>query len=137
MGARPILKTRRVHKRTAKFTRFAADLYARLPDSYRRPRGIDNRMRRQFRGNKPLVSIGYGTNTKTRFYGPNGTKKFLITNETDLEILLMNNRVYSGEVAKNISARKRARIIVRARELNVTLTNAKAKVATEEKQVKE
>jgi large subunit ribosomal protein L32e len=72
-----------------------------------------------------------------RFYGSNGLKKFLITNESDLELLLMNNRVYAGEIAKNLSARKRARIVQRARELNVKLTNAKAKVATEEKQVKE
>jgi large subunit ribosomal protein L32e len=50
-----------------------------------------------------------------------------------LELLLMNNRVYAGEIASNISARKRARIVVRARELNVQLTNSKAKVATEEK----
>lgn len=72
-----------------------------------------------------------------RFYGPNGLKKFLITNETDLELLLMNNRVYSGELAKNLSSRKRERIVQRAKELNVRLTNAKAKVATEEKQTKE
>lgn len=71
-----------------------------------------------------------------RFYGPNGLKKFLITNESDLELLLMNNRVYAGEVARSISARKRTKIIQRAKELNVRLTNAKAKVATEEKQAK-
>ena len=66
MGVRPLLKKKIVHKRTKKFTRFASDLYARLSPSYRHPRGIDNRMRRQFRGNKPLVSIGYGSSTKTR-----------------------------------------------------------------------
>lgn len=49
----------------------------------------------------------------------------------------MNNRVYAGELAKNLSARKRLRIVQRARELNVRLTNAKAKIAVEEKQVKE
>jgi large subunit ribosomal protein L32e len=136
MGVKPILRKRSVHKRTAKFTRFASDLYARLPDSYRRPRGIDNRMRRQFRGNKPLVSIGYGTAKRTRFFERNGLKRFLITNESDLELLLMNNRIYSGEIASNISARKRTRIVARAKELNVSLTNARAKVATEEKQVK-
>lgn len=137
MGARPILKTKIVHKRTKRFTRFASDLLDRLSPSYRRPRGIDNRMRRQFRGNKPLVSIGYGSNSATRFYGSNGFKRFLICNLSDLELLLMNNRTYAAEVASNISARKRAQIVRRAKELNVTLTNAGGKIATEEKQVKE
>lgn len=137
MGAQPILKTKKVHKRTKKFTRFASDLYDRLKNHWRRPRGIDNRMRRQFRGNKALVSIGYGTAKKTRFFNANGFKRFLINNEKDLELLLMNNRTYSGELASNLSSRKRARIVQRAKELNVTLTNGKAKLATEEKEVKE
>lgn len=66
MGVKPIQKTKKVVKRTAKFTRFDCDKYLRLKSHWRKPRGIDNRMRRQFRGNKPLVSIGYGTNSKTR-----------------------------------------------------------------------
>jgi large subunit ribosomal protein L32e len=136
MGVRPIQRKRSVHKRTARFTRFASDMYDRLKSHWRRPRGIDNRMRRQFRGNKPLVSIGYGTAKKTRFYGPNGLKRFLITNESDLELLLMNNRVYAGEIASNLSARKRKTIVQRAKQLNVSLTNAKARIAVEEKQVK-
>jgi large subunit ribosomal protein L32e len=74
------------------------------------------------------------TDVNCRFYGPNGLKKFLITNETDLELLMMNNRVYTGELAKNLSARKRLRIIQRAKELNVRITNPRAKVATEERQ---
>lgn len=62
----------------------------------------------------------------------NGFKRFLIRNPQDLELLLMNNRVYAGEIAANISARKRASIINRAKELNVNLTNAKAKIVEEE-----
>ena len=67
----------------------------------------------------------------------NGLKRFLIRNESELEILLMNNRVYAGEIAANISAKKREGIINRARELNVKLVNAKAKVATEERRADE
>ena len=62
-----------------------------------------------------------------------GFKKFLITNLKDLELLLMNNRVYAGEIAHNISAKKRVQIVKRAAELNVRLTNARGKVKTEEK----
>jgi large subunit ribosomal protein L32e len=62
----------------------------------------------------------------------NGLKRFYIKNLGDLEVLLMNNKVYAGEIAANVSQRTRAAIINRAKELNVSLTNGKAKIATEE-----
>jgi large subunit ribosomal protein L32e len=53
------------------------------------------------------MKIGSKQEAKTRHYLANGFKKFLITNETDIDMLLMNNRVYCGEIAQNISASKR------------------------------
>ena len=53
------------------------------------------------------MKIGNKQEAKTRHFLANGFKKFLITNETDIDMLLMNNRVYCGEIAQNISAAKR------------------------------
>ena len=64
---------------------------------------------------------------------PNGFKKFTIRCPKDLEILLMNNRVYAGELAHNLSARVRTAIVKRAAELDVKLINAKSKLKAEEK----
>ena len=84
------------------------------------------------RGYPKHVSIGYGSNKKTKFLLPNGFKKFLIRNENDIELLLMNNRTFCGEIAKNISAVKRRRILKRANELNVKITNPQGKLTVEE-----
>ena len=77
-----------------------------------------------------MPKIGMRNNKKTRYYLPSGLKKFTITNLDDIELLLMNNRTYIGEIAHNISGRKRVQIIDRARDLNVCLTNGSAKVKT-------
>jgi large subunit ribosomal protein L32e len=45
----------------------------------------------------------------------------------------MNNRTYVGELAHNLSARKKIDIVKRAAELDVKLLNAKSKLRSEEK----
>lgn len=79
--------------------------------------GIDNRMRRRFRGNKKMPKIGYGSDNTTKFYLPNGLKKFVVHNAKDLDVLLMNNRTFCGEIAHNVSSRvcsKRYRNVLRS-----------------------
>ena len=70
---------------------------------------------------------------KTVHLLPNGFKKFQIRCAKDLEILLMNNRTYAGELAHNLSARKKTEIVKRAAELDVKLLNSKSKLKSEEK----
>jgi len=78
-----------------------------------------------------MPKIGSKQDHKTRHTLANGFKKLLITCEKDMELLLMNNRIYCGEIAQGICVGKRLRIVQRAKELNVKLTNAQAKAKKE------
>ena len=80
-----------------------------------------------------MPKIGYGSDSKTKYYLPNGLKKFVVKSVKDLDILLMNNRTFCAEIAHNVSSRKKAEIVKRAQQIRVRVTNAKAKVRTEEK----
>ena len=46
-----------------------------------------------------LPVIGNKQDKNTRHMLPSGFKKLLLRNEKDLELLLMNNRTYCGEMA--------------------------------------
>lgn len=63
---------------------------------------------------------------------PDGFRKFLVHNVKELEILMMHNRHYAAEIASAVSAKNRKAIVARAQELNIKLTNGKAKVKSEE-----
>merc|ERR1712144_155551 len=54
-----------VKKRTKRFHRHQSDTYKCLDASWRKPKGIDNRVRRRFKGQMVMPSIGFGSNKKT------------------------------------------------------------------------
>ncbi|KAG8673273.1 60S ribosomal protein L32 [Fusarium poae] len=120
-----------VKKRTKRFERHQSDRFMRVGASWRKPKGIDSRVRRRFRGTIAMPSIGYGSNQKTRYMAPSGFKAFLVNNKADVELLLMHHRTHAAEIAHNVSSRKRVEIIARAKQLGVKVTNPKAKVTTE------
>ncbi|KAJ3210272.1 60S ribosomal protein L32 [Dinochytrium kinnereticum] len=128
----PLNKHVIVKKRKQKFFRFQSNRFMRVDASWRKPRGIDNRVRRRFKGNIPMPKIGYGSNKVTRHLMPNGFKKFLVSNVQDLELLLMHNRTYAAEIAHNVSSRKRIAILERAQQLDVKVTNASGRVRAAE-----
>jgi len=129
----PVVKRTIIKKRRKTFVRHYSDRLHRLDTgSWRRPKGIDSIVRRRYKGAMLMPKIGYGSNSKTRHLLPSGFRKFRINNKQELELLLLHNRTYAAEIAHNVSVKKRKEIIERARQLNIKITNANAKIRTEE-----
>ncbi|KAL2075604.1 hypothetical protein VTL71DRAFT_547, partial [Oculimacula yallundae] len=113
-----------VKKRTKRFHRHQSG-------NWRKPKGIDNRVRRRFAGQMVMPSIGFGSNKKTRHMMPSGHKAFLVNNVRDVDLLLMHNKTFAAEISHAVSSRKRIEIVARAKELGVKVTNPKARVTVE------
>eukprot|EP00899_Mesostigma_viride_P020524 jgi/Mesvir1/28473/Mv15894-RA.1 len=128
----PLKKLTIVKKRTTKFKRHQSDRKSSIHESWRRPKGIDSCVRRKYKGRIRMPNIGYGSNKKTRHVLPNGFKKFVVHNPADLEMLMMHNRVFCGEIAHNVSTLKRKAIVERAAQLNIALTNGNARLRSQE-----
>jgi large subunit ribosomal protein L32e len=123
-------KIKIVKKKTNTFDRFECDRHTRMGRSWRRPRGIDCRVRRRYRGVLRMPKIGYGSNYKTRHLLPSYKKKFVVHNVQELDLLLMNNDKYTAEISATVGAIKRIQILRRADELNVKVTNRKSRKIT-------
>jgi len=125
-------KQKLTKKRTRRFTRHESDRYLRLRPNWRKPKGIDNRVRRRFKGQRRMPKIGYGNAKTIRHVLPNGYRKVLVHNVKDLDMLLMQNKRYCGEIGHAVSSKKRKSIVERAQQLRIVLTNGNARLRTEE-----
>merc|ERR1712002_144413 len=121
-----------VKKRTKKFIRHQSDAYVKVGASWRKPKGIDNRVRRRFKGQYLMPNIGYGSAKTTKHMCPDGLKKFLVHNVAELEVLLMQNKTFSAEIAHSVSSKKRKMIVERANQLSIKVTNPNARLRSEE-----
>lgn len=133
MATKPLNTKTIVKKRTKRFIRHQADQFKRIArSSWRKPKGIDGRVRRRFKGAIPMPSIGYGSDRKTRNVHPNGFKSVVVNNVGELEMLMMHNRTFAATIAHAVSVRGRQAIVSRAEQLAIRVTNASAKLRSEE-----
>ncbi|XP_010862027.1 60S ribosomal protein L32 [Esox lucius] len=129
---RPLQRPKIVKKRVKKFIRHQSDRYVKVKQNWRKPRGIDNRVRRRFKGQMLMPNIGYGSNNNTKHMLPSGFRKFLVHNIRELEVLMMSNKTHAAEIAHNVSSKNRKLIVERAAQLAIKITNPNARLRSEE-----
>ena len=104
-----------------KFVRQESWRYVRLAENWRKPKGVDNKMRKQVSGVPPLVKVGYRGPKSARGLHPSGYRDRLIHNIRDLEKL--DPKIDAARIGHTVGRRKRIDIVSRANALGVKVLN--------------
>jgi large subunit ribosomal protein L32e len=120
----------RARNKKPKFLRAESWRFDRFSTSWRRPRGLDNKIRRKIKGWPPGPSMGYKGPKIARFLHPSGYQEVIVYNVADLANVDINTQAV--RIAHTVGKRKRADIIAKAKELNLKVLNVKLTAETEE-----
>ena len=90
-------------------------------DSWRRPKGLDNKIRKEIKGYPPRVKVGYGKPKAVRGLHPTGFEIVIVYRPEDLDKVDPNKQAVV--IARTVGLRKRIEIVKRAVEKNVKIIN--------------
>jgi len=112
---------KKIKRKKPDFVRQESWRYDRVDESWRRPKGIDSKMRREVKGWPARVKIGYRGPKEARGLHPSAYREVIVYNVDDLS--RVDPKTEAIRIAHTVGARKRAEIINRARELGVHILN--------------
>jgi large subunit ribosomal protein L32e len=131
--SRKALKIRaRSKNKKPKFVRAESWKYDRFSTAWRRPRGLDNKIRRKIKGWPPAPSMGYKGPKIARGLHPSGYREVIVYNAEDL--FTLDSTTQAARIAHTVGKRKRASIISQAKELNIKILNVKVSAEPEIKE---
>jgi large subunit ribosomal protein L32e len=103
------------------FVRQESWRYVRLHPEWRKPKGVDNKMRRQDKGWPKLVKVGYRGPVAARGLHPSGHREVIVSRPIELSTLVPGRDV--ARIGGTVGAKKRATILDRATELGIRVVN--------------
>lgn len=91
--------------------------------SWRRPRGLDNKVRRKIKGWPASPSTGYKGPKIARGLHPSGYREVIVYNAE--AVTTVDPTTQAIRIAHTVGKKKRAVIIAKAKELNIKILNVK------------
>ncbi|MHA1712036.1 MAG: 50S ribosomal protein L32e [Candidatus Freyarchaeota archaeon] len=111
----------RIKSKKPKFRRQESWRYKRVKESWRRPRGLDSKMRMKVKGWPKTVEVGYRGPKLARGIHPSGYEEVLI--RTVDEVDKVDPETQAIRIAHGVGARKRAEIVAKAEKLAIHILN--------------
>jgi large subunit ribosomal protein L32e len=123
---------KRVKAKKPNFVRQESWRYMRLKENWRRPHGLDNKVRKRFKGWPARVSAGYRGPKNARALHPSGFKDVLVYNVDDLKEI--DPETQAARIAHTVGKRKRAQILTEARKKKIVVLNQRQAKETTKKE---
>lgn len=123
-----------IKSKKPKFVRHESWRYDRLKENWRRPKGIDNKMRLKVKGWPPTVNVGYRGPKSARNLHPSGYEEVLVYNVE--ELAKINPEKQAIRIAHTVGKKKRLQILSEARKNGIVVLNP-GEVLKEEVKVRE
>jgi large subunit ribosomal protein L32e len=128
---RRLLKVRkRISQKRPKFSQFESWRLVRIKDHWKRPKGIDNKMRTNESGWPKSVSIGWRSPKAVRGLHPSGKEEVMVWNLADLENIDSETQV--ARIGGSVGRRKRDMMKIKAEELNIRILNPGQEIDVDE-----
>lgn len=113
---------KKVSEKRPKFIRQESWRYDRLAENWRKPKGKDNKMRKQVSGVPALVKVGYRGPKVSRGLHPSGYTDNVVHNVAELAKL--DPKKDAVRLGHTVGKRKRIDIIAKATERGIKILNA-------------
>lgn len=113
---------KKVSSKRPRFIRQESWRYDRLAENWRKPKGKDNKMRKQKSGVPALVKIGYRGPRAARGLHPSGYTDNIVHNVA--ELLKLDPKKDAARLGHTVGKRKRLGIIAKATERGIKVLNA-------------
>ena len=119
-------KRKQISARRPKFIRQESWRYKRVKKSWRKPKGIDNKMLEKRKGYPPMVNIGYRGPKAVRGLHPSGYQVVHVANIYELEGV--DKETEAIIIKHTVGARKRQAILDTASDLGLKIINPPARI---------
>jgi len=119
---RKALRTReRARNKKPAFLRPESWRDAKFSESWRRPRGLDNKVRQKVKGWPAAPSTGYKGPKFARGLHPSGYREVIVYNTG--EVATVDSSTHAIRIAHTVGKRKRALIVAEAEKLQIKILN--------------
>ncbi|MGD9131431.1 MAG: 50S ribosomal protein L32e [Candidatus Bathyarchaeota archaeon] len=117
-------------RKKPKFRRQESWRYKRVGDTWRKPHGIDSKMRKKVKGWPVSPTVGYRSPKKTRGLHPSGFVETRVQSVEDLGGI--DPELQAIRIARTVGGRKRVEILASAEEKGIHVLNPRAAREPEE-----
>lgn len=123
----------RVKSKKPEFIRQESWRYKRVKENWRKPKGIDSKMRKEVKGWPARAKVGYRGPKAARGLHPSAYREVIVYNIDDLTEI--DPKTDAIRIAHTVGAKKRAEILNKAKEIGVNILNPGAVTEKEASEV--